>query len=210
MEAKKRNPEITVFAGPNGSGKSTIFRQSPHGHKNYINADDIASVNHCDNLMAAQMAEAMRNQYIDSGVDFSFETVLSTDRNLALLRRAKKKGYFIRGIFVLTASADLNVVRVISRVMKGGHPVPEDKIRSRYQKSLRNIPEFVSLCDVCHIYDNTQRIPKRIFRKRREETLCWTTQEWGPHQICNLVNMPVRRENGKLYYPKKKRKKPVQ
>lgn len=62
MPAKKL-PEIIVFAGPNGSGKSTITRLAKIIEP-YINADDIKRTNHCTDLEAAQMAEAMREKYI--------------------------------------------------------------------------------------------------------------------------------------------------
>ena len=84
----KRLPEIIVFAGPNGSGKSTITKLAkiiePH-----INADDIKRTNHCTDLEAAQMAEAMREKCINEHNSFTFETVLSTDRNLELLKKAR-------------------------------------------------------------------------------------------------------------------------
>ena len=90
---------ILVFAGPNGSGKSTITSAvSPIGE--YINADDIKKVIGCTDLEAAQMAEAKRNKCLEDKRDFTFETVLSTERNLNLLKKAKEKGYFIKSFFV--------------------------------------------------------------------------------------------------------------
>ena len=47
----------------------------------------------------------------------------------------------------------------------GGHSVPEEKIKSRYFKALALIPEWVEICDIVHIYDNTN-VPFRIFKKR--------------------------------------------
>ena len=104
-----------MFAGPNGSGKSTITAESPHVVPPYINADDIKRTIHCGDLEAAQKAEELRLQCLEDGRSFLFETVLSTDRNLDLLKAAKSKGYFIRGVYVLTADAELNVFRVQAR-----------------------------------------------------------------------------------------------
>lgn len=202
MDKDDKRPEITVFAGPNGSGKSTITKLSPHGRSNYINADEIAMALHCDNMTAAQKAEELRKHYVGEGTSFSFETVLSTARNLELLQKAKDEGYFIRGIFVLTTAPELNAARVFTRVLSGGHDVPTDKIHSRYEKSLMNVPVFVDLCDVCHIYDNTYSTPKRIFRKKKDEFLCWTNRSWSAQRICNLVQIPVKNESGKTYMPK--------
>lgn len=147
MPAKKL-PEIIVFAGPNGSGKSTITRLAKIIEP-YINADDIKRTNHCTDLEAAQMAEAMREKCIKEHKSFTFETVLSTDRNLKLLKKAKTEGYFIRCIYVLTCDPNINVARVKSRESQGGHGVPEDKIISRYEKALvliQNLSKFAMLC----------------------------------------------------------------
>lgn len=122
-------PEIIVFAGPNGSGKSTITRMVKVIEP-YINADDIKRTNYCSDLEAAQIAERMREEAISNNNSFTFETVLSTERNLNLLKKAKEQGYFIRGIYVLTSDVNINIMRVLSREALGGHGVPEDKIRS--------------------------------------------------------------------------------
>ena len=87
---KSLKPEVIVFAGPNGSGKSTITKMAKTVGV-YINADDIKRSSFCSDLEAAQKAEALREQAIREKRDFTFETVLSTDRNLNLLRRAKDK-----------------------------------------------------------------------------------------------------------------------
>ncbi len=177
-------PEVIVFAGPNGSGKSTITRMAKIGGE-YINADDIKRTTLCTDLEAAVKAEELRERMIVDRKDFTFETVLSTDRNLLLLQRAKEKGYFIRGIYVLTCNADINVARVNAREALGGHGVPEEKIRSRYDKALALIPKFVEICDILHIYDNTQE-PFRIFKKRKDVYYRWSNQYWSNDDIQKL------------------------
>ena len=126
-------PEVIVFAGPNGSGKSTITRMA-RTVGIYINADDIKRSSLCTDMEAAIKAEELREKALSDKIDFTFETVLSTDRNISLLKRAKENGYFIRGIYVLTASSEINIARVKVREAAGGHGVPEEKIRSRHDK----------------------------------------------------------------------------
>lgn len=179
-----RLPEVMVFAGPNGSGKSTITRMAKTVGE-YINADDIKRTTLCSDMEAAVKAEELREQMLFQKKDFTFETVLSTDRNLKLLQKAKDQGYFVRGIYVLTADADINVARVNARKALGGHGVPEDKIRSRYEKTLNMIPRLVEVCDILHIYDNSED-PFRIFKKRKDVYYRWSNEFWDNESIEKL------------------------
>ena len=183
----ERKPEIIVFAGPNGSGKSTVTRLAKVIEP-YLNADDIKSVNHCSDLEAARMATAMREQCLAENRSFSFETVLSTPRNLILLKKAKKQGYFIRCIYVLTSNVGINIIRVKSRYQRGGHDVPKEKIISRYGKALAQIPELIDVCDVFHLYDNTD-IPFRIFKKRKNQYFFWENHFWPLDKIERLTGI---------------------
>ena len=112
-------PEVVVFAGPNGSGKTTITRMAKVVG-DYINADDIKRTTLCSDLEAAVKAEELREKMIAEQKDFTFETVLSTERNLLLLKKAKENGYFVRGIYVLTSNVNINVARVHARKALGG------------------------------------------------------------------------------------------
>lgn len=169
MNGGSKKPEVVVFAGPNGSGKSTITELLRPPGMVYINADDMERVLGCDTPEAAKRAEQRREALLEAGEDFCFETVLSKQRNLNLLRRAKKKGYFVRCYYVLTADPQINIARVMTRVSAGGHDVPVEKIVSRYQEALELVRELVPVCDVCHIYDNSLQAPYRIFKKRKEQ-----------------------------------------
>lgn len=84
-----KKPEIIVFAGPNGSGKTTVTKLAKVIEP-YINADEIKRTNYCSDLEAAQFAEKMREDCVAQNKSFTFETVLSTDRNLKLLQKAIK------------------------------------------------------------------------------------------------------------------------
>lgn len=90
MSELQRKPEIVVFAGPNGSGKST-FTELLKPPVDYINADEIKKNLRCTDLEAAQLAEKQREEHVSRMEDFCFETVLSTDRNLKLLKKPGKK-----------------------------------------------------------------------------------------------------------------------
>ncbi len=182
----QRKTMVLVFAGPNGSGKSTITSMiEPVGV--YINADDIKKATGCTDLEAAQLAEKKRNECIANDEDFTFETVLSTERNLNLLKKAKENGYFIKSVFVLTDSPQTNISRVMSRVATGGHDVPKDKIISRYERSLKILPELIKVSDICNVYDNTFT-PFRIFSKKKGLFRLWENECWNKERIISLTN----------------------
>ena len=177
-------PEVVVFAGPNGSGKSTITRMAKVVGK-YINADDIKRTILCTDMEAAIKAEELRENMIAQKQDLTFETVLSTERNLHLLKRAKEGGYFVRGIYVLTADPKINIARVYAREALGGHGVPREKIIIRYNRALGLIPQLVEVCDILHIYDNTEE-PFRIFKKRKDIYYHWSNIYWNYSDIERL------------------------
>ena len=180
-------PEVIVFGGPNGSGKSTITRMAKTVGK-YINADDIKKTTLCSDMEAAVKAETLREQMLEEKQDFTFETVLSTERNLLLLQRAKEQGYFVRGIYVLTANVDINIARISAREALGGHGVPTDKVVSRYDRALSLVPRLVEVCDILHIYDNTLT-PYRIFKKRKDVFYRWENEYWSKEAIEKLCNV---------------------
>jgi predicted ABC-type ATPase len=176
-----------VFAGPNGSGKSSVTAAWQTVGL-YINADDIKKKRGCSDLEAAQEAERLREICLDERRSFTFETVLSTERNLGLLSRAKTAGYSIEGIFVLTANPELNVFRVKSRELSGGHSVQPEKVRSRYAKALANIPYLRALCDVFRIIDNTAE-PEIIYVKDALGESVRPNRYW-PAEAIDKLTMP--------------------
>lgn len=188
MSVLQKRPEVVVFAGPNGSGKST-FTELLKPPMDYINADEIKKNLKCSDLEAAQLAEKQREEHVQQMSEFCFETVLSTERNLRLLERAKEKGYFIRCYYILTADPVINVWRVRSRVESGGHDVPKEKIIARYDKALALIKNVVKVCDVCHIYDNSGSKPFRIFKKRKGKCFYDECSDWYLEDIQVLTGI---------------------
>ena len=159
------SPSLVVIAGPNGSGKTTLTgvllaHEWLRGHT-YINADEIAQRELGDwnaddtTLRAAQLADERRERCLAERVDFAYETVFSTPARVDFILRAKAAGYFIRLYFLATSSPEINVARVKLRIQQGGHGVPEEKIRSRYLRSLVNLRHVVGCVDRAYLYDNS-------------------------------------------------------
>ena len=182
-----RRPVVLAFAGPNGSGKSTVTRGLPV-FGTYVNADDLKLEYNLTDLEAARQADALRGELLSKKADFSFETVLSTDRNLLLLQRAKDAGYEVQCIYVLTCCEDINVARVRARVASGGHDVPEDKIRSRYHRALALLPRLIPVCDKILIYDNSDT-PKLIFKKENAFSEYYPNAFWSEDKLRTLLGL---------------------
>lgn len=185
MSLPEKKPCLLVFAGPNGSGKSSVTR-SRRVVGEYVNADLIKKLKGCTDLEAAVEAEAVREYLLRNRMDFTFETVLSTPRNLQLMQRAKEAGYYIRVFFILTADSSINVRRVADRVKKGGHDVPEDKIRSRYTKSLDNLKSLYKIADDLWVYDNSGDEPHMIATVHAGLLQVYPNPFWPQDKILKL------------------------
>ncbi len=179
-------PEIRVYAGPNGSGKSTITR-ADYILGTYINADEIKKNFRMSDLAAAQLATKIREEKLAAKESFTFETVMSTERNVLLLERAKQRGYFIRCIFLVTTDPEINVGRVVARTADGGHDVPHDKIRTRYYRSLALLPRLSIVCDRLNIYDNSLTEPQRILKKRDATITIYPNSVWSEYDTLELI-----------------------
>jgi len=132
---------LDLVVGPNGAGKSTfaheiLSKQLPGVL--FVNADLIAAERWPDDperraYDAAKIAEATRTALIESGRQFIAETVFSHPAKLALIDQAQAAGYFV-ALHVLMLPESAALARVAARVARGGHSVPENKIRERYQR----------------------------------------------------------------------------
>ena len=63
------------------------------------------------NREAAVLADEKRYDAIEHCTDLTFETVLSSEYKMKILRQAKQKGYFIKCVFILTADPRINKTR---------------------------------------------------------------------------------------------------
>jgi predicted ABC-type ATPase len=168
-----------MVAGPNGSGKSSLYGNTDIeviGQSVWIINPDLLTgrIQQVEklsqseaNVEAVVRIEAWLEASIRAHQTVGVETVLSTDKYRRLVLAAKKNQFEIRLIFVMLGSPNLNVERVRLRVKKGGHDVPENKIRERWTKSLRQLPWFLDQADQAAIFDNSGAVPKLIGRKQQ-------------------------------------------
>ncbi len=171
-------PVFLIVAGPNGSGKSSAYHETDieaFGRTVWIINPDLLTVRIRDieglnlvpaNLAAVQRIEAWLEASIKAHQTVGVETVLSTSKYGRLVEKAKQLRFEIHLIYVLLDTPARNIERVRLRVKKGGHSVPEDKIRERYTRSLEQMPWFLEQADQAWLYDNSGASPKLIGEKR--------------------------------------------
>lgn len=104
---------------------------------------------------AAVLADFIRRQLLAASIGFTFETVMSSADKVDLLCNARAAGYRTYLYYVATERPSINVARVRHRVASGGHDVPEDKIVSRYERSLANLRAAVHCTHRAYIFDNS-------------------------------------------------------
>ncbi len=99
-------PRLTVFAGPNGSGKTSLMREMLRDgfqFGEYINPDDIAaelSGLYEDRVKTAQtISDERRDACIRERRDFTFETVMSHESKIDVMRRARDAGFRVTLLF---------------------------------------------------------------------------------------------------------------
>ncbi len=156
-------PEIYVIAGANGSGKSTISKSLvkqidiPIIDPDAI-AREIDPVNPAQAAMrAGRMAIDRAQIYINKPVSFGVETTLSGRNYLKLMKSLKEASWIVNLIYIGIDNPETNIRRVRERVERGGHHVPIDDIRRRYEHSLNNLAKAIVIADSVIIYDNSER-----------------------------------------------------
>ena len=178
-----------IFAGPNGSGKSSVVGNPEilpiriPDEALYINADYYAKNNQeilnmpesdARDKAAWNGTNIWRTKALQTGYEaISWETVFSHPSRLDVIREAKNLGYTVTLIYVTTINPKINIERVRIRAERGGHTVPDEKVISRYHRSVGMLPEMISLADEVLVYDNSMSLctPLLVFGKISDECM---------------------------------------
>lgn len=108
-----------------------------------------------NSYFASVAADFIRQKLIECSKSFTFETVMSSPDKIDFLHKAQGKGYRTYLYYVATENPEINISRVRYRVSQGGHAVPEDKIISRYKRSLDLLMPAVQASNRAYIFDNS-------------------------------------------------------
>jgi predicted ABC-type ATPase len=108
-----------------------------------------------NSYLASVAADFIRQNLIQEKHSFSFETVMSSPDKVEFLKKSKSNGYRNYLYFVATENPQINISRVQVRVEAGGHSVPNDKIESRYYRSMSLLLEAIKQTNRAYIFDNS-------------------------------------------------------
>jgi len=169
-------PWVVIVGGPNGAGKSTAapeILRGVLGMTEYVNADVIAAgLSGLDPdgaaVAAGRVMLARLDELAGQRADFAFETTLASRSFAPWVSRLRASGYHFRLTFLWLPDADAAVARVRQRVLLGGHAVPEDTVRRRYARGLRNFFElYRPIADSWALYDGSKRSGPRLIARAR-------------------------------------------
>lgn len=157
---------ILVLAGVNGAGKSSIGGANLRANgQDWYNPDELArEMRLCfprrqprdiDSQVWREGLHRLKHA-IGSHTNFAFETTLGGHSITATLLDAIAAGVPVRVWYCGLGSPDLHIERVAARVARGGHDIPEHKIRERYASSMRNLCRLAPGLDKLAVYDNSQ------------------------------------------------------
>lgn len=158
-------PCIYVLAGTNGAGKSSVGGAAIREKgADYFNPDEAArrirsSNPHISardaNIAAWHEGKRLLEEAIARRLVCAIETTLGGDTMTALLGQALAQGVEVRMWYVALSTPELHIARVRARVAKGGHDIPEDTIRERYERSRVNLIRLLPRLTELRLFDNS-------------------------------------------------------
>ena len=157
-------PRVAVLAGINGAGKTTASRDvlaNVLKIPTFVNADVIArglnGLNpEAEAVRAGRIMLTQLDTLVQERADFAFETTLAARSYAGWLANLRATGYQVYLDYYWLRSPDLAITRVATRVASGGHHVPDDTIRQRYARSVRNFFDlYRPVADWWEVYDNS-------------------------------------------------------
>jgi predicted ABC-type ATPase len=122
----------------------------------------VAGPNFQPGYFTAILCDFLRRQWLAAFESFTFETVMSHEDKIGLLRQARKAHYRTYLYYICTDSTVINRERIANRVAEGGHDVPIDKIESRFERSLALLCEAIRHTDRAYLFDNSTKSHRLI------------------------------------------------
>lgn len=158
-------PVLFVLAGVNGAGKSSVGGAILRRRGlNYFNPDEAAA--RLRQELGCSVAEANAQAWTEGKRRFkkairdrtnhALETTLGGTTMPRLIGLAADEGFDVRIWFVGLDTVEHHIARVQARVARGGHDIPEAKIRERWDTSRRNLVVLMTRLTELRVFDNSK------------------------------------------------------
>ncbi len=147
----------TIIGGVNGVGKSSltgVLSAKTTDLGVIIDVDKITAELGGDKIAGGKSAIEKINRCLDSGISFTQETTLSGHRTERTIRKAIEGGYFIRLYYVGVNELSESLLRIENRVRKGGHSIPAEDVRHRYETRFSDLEKILPFCNEAEFFDN--------------------------------------------------------
>ncbi len=108
-----------------------------------------------NSYFASVASDFLQRNLLDQKLSFTLETVMSHPSKVNLLADAQTRGYRTYLYYVATNDPAINIARVKTRVARGGHDVPADRITDRYHRFLSLLMEAIRYSNRAYIFDNS-------------------------------------------------------
>jgi predicted ABC-type ATPase len=158
--------DIVVLAGTNGAGKSSVAGAVLTRRGGGFYDPDRATRAYLDRGLALPEANSRAwhrgarqlERAIRDGTSYAFETTLGGRTITRTLLGAAAQGRSVRIWYVGLASPELHIERVRARVAAGGHDIPVEKIRERWDSSRQNLIRLLRhVCEFA-LFDNSRNV----------------------------------------------------
>ena len=212
---KSARGAIWILAGTNGAGKSSILGAEISGRNlDFLNPDEVAQRIRASDPSLSQTEATSRawhqnvellERAIAEDSAYAFETTLGGNTIPDLLERAARSCMDVNVAYVGLRDPELHIARVQARVARGGHDIPEAKIRERYNRSLLNLIRLMPFLTELWVYDNSDEAdpytgneprPVLILRLRRGKILesCGLAlvPEWAKPIVITAMKITAR------------------
>ncbi len=156
--------KVIIIAGPNGADKTTFAREFLPREADcptFINIDMIAAglspfrperaAVQASRLMIGEMESFLRREE-----SFAVETTLAARGYIRRIPLWQEAGYVVKLIYLWLPSVEMALERVAHCVAQGGHAVPDQVVRRRFEAGWRNFNDmYKERVDGWQLFDNS-------------------------------------------------------
>jgi len=132
---------------------------------------------------ASFIASYLAERLFETKQSFAFETVMSHESKVELLKQARDQGYKTYFYFIFADSISTNITRVKLRVLDGGHGVKDETIAERAVRTFQLLPAAFNSADTAYVIDNSN---EAIAILSKDGTQISRTEEFAP-----IIRKPI-------------------